>query len=146
MITNYGPDHVTAEYFYCAGRTASFFSALGRQAGDGNFQLYTGGDWRILNEWHLEDPKITQLFAFWLQRGGKKKHRFTHLHLSPTYAVLAFLLGTLTVGHLINAQEGPEYIDIPFVDVGLENHRVTVRVMNNASKDVMAADDQGRQL
>ena len=144
-------DRVTGKHFICRDGFAQFFSVIGRRMDNGTwgFVRPDATAFRIMDEWDPEDELITKPFEYWLKRGAKKKDRFTHLYLSPTYGVLAILGGRLTPTHLRNAKEYSDHIDVSDVDLGLKNHRAMVRIFDRTlerDRGVMAADSQGKAL
>ena len=64
--------------------------------------------------------------------------------LAPSSAVVFYLEGRLTRRHLATANEGPDYIDIPNVDV--DGRVLTVRILKELEYSVATADSEGNVL
>jgi hypothetical protein len=70
--------------------------------------------------------------------------RLSMVLLAPLSAVIFFLEGRLTRQHLDTAVEGPDFIDIPYVDI--DGRGLRVRILRESEYNVATADSEGNVL
>ena len=134
---------LTGVHYEVDGDTITFFDAKGTK--------FDGGKWGIngfLGDiWVQVDPdtmmpRITGCIADDVSNGNGDK--VAQLQLGARQAVVFYLEGQLTRQHLTKATEGPDYIDIPNVDI--DGRSLTVRILKEPQYSVATADSEGNVL
>ena len=124
------------------GDTINFFGAKGTKLGNGKWAINA-----IANAMFEVDPdsimgKVHDCINGDVENGNGDK--IAQLQLGARQAVVFYLEGRLTRTQLADSTEGPDFVDIPSVDI--DGRTVTVRVLANPEYDVATADAEGNVL
>ena len=125
------------------GNTIDFFGAKGTKF-DGStwgINAFGGNLWAAVSPDSIMD-RVHECIAGDIEDGNGDK--IAQLQLGPRQAVVFYLEGRLTREHLKGAVEGPEFIDVPNVD--LDGRTLTVRIQENPQYDIATADSEGNVL
>ena len=125
------------------GQAITFFDAKGTKLGGDRWAINAfGGGLYVEVGPDSMMPAIHDCINGDVENGNADK--LAMLLLAPRSAVVFYLEGRLTRQHLTTASEGPDYIDIPNVDV--DGRSLTVRILKEPQYNVATADNEGSVL
>ena len=130
------------ENYEIDGQAITFFGAKGTK-NDGHWAINAlGGNLYCEVSPHSMMPTISDCINSDVESGNEDK--LAMVLFAPRSAVVFWLEGGLTRQHLATASEGPDYIDIPNVDV--DGRILTVRILKEPQYNVATADSEGNVL
>ena len=125
------------------GQTITFFDAKGTKLGGDRWAINAlGGSLFVEVSPYSMMSAIRDCINGDVENGNVDE--LSMLLLAPRSAVVFYLEGQLTRQHLTKATEGPDYIDIPNVDI--DGRSLTVRILKEPQYNVATADSEGNVL
>ncbi len=122
------------------GQEITFFDAKGTKLDADRWAINAmGGDLYFEVTPSSMMPNVHGCISDDVKSGNDNK--LAMLLLAPRPAVILYLEGLLTRNHLTIATEGPDYVDIPNVDV--DGRSLTVRILKETNYNVATADSSG---
>ncbi len=133
---------LTGVNFSLDGDAIDFFGAKGTKFANGKWGVNLLGSLMVEVDTDTIMGKVRDCIADDIEKGNTSK--VAQLQLGARQAVVFYLEGRLTRAQLAEATEGPDFVDIP--DVDIDGRVVTVRVLANPGHDVATADAEGNIL
>lgn len=124
------------------GKLVTFFDAKGMVFGKNSWAVNALGDMMVEVDPDSIMDRVRSCIDNDVEAGNGDK--IAQLQLAPRQAVVFYLEGMLNRDHLKKAVEGPNFIDIPDVDVG--GRSLTVRIQGEPEHEVATADAEGNIL
>jgi len=136
------PVQILGKHYGIDGRAVNFFGARGTKSDHGRWSIngFNSDVWVEVAPVSVMD-RVRDCIARVAAGDGDK---IAQLQLGARQAVVFYLEGELTLKHLEYIVEGPDFVDIPGVNV--DGRTLTVRVQAKPEYDVAVADSEGNVL